>query len=497
LNVRRDTTSIISVLALEVTSRGAAGSLITVDDSLVLGRDADGAGRLAGDQDVSRGHARVTRTPDGGLRIEDLDSTNGTFVNGGRVHERALAAGDTIQLGSTTLTVVSPGLHRSESGMHDALTLAGVTGRRAARAPATGDAATFRAQFPVFERVSYLNAGTDGPVPRQALDAAGAATRVVLEEGRSGHAHWDQLAAMGAEMRQRYASLLGCEPDEVALTRSTADGINTVVSGLGLGSSDEVLTTDEEHQSLLGPIAAAVRRTGASVRVVPFAQVANEIGPRTRLVACSHVSWVTGSVVDTRALAQADVPLLLDGAQALGAIPVDLRALGCDYYAAAGQKWLCGPDGSGVLYIRSDRLPSLLPPWVSFFSLSDPSRPLELPFHGGAARFDMGNVIGTLAVWVLSSLDVLEDAGWDWVLERGPRLADGFAGRLRERGIDVAPRGASTLVSWRAQDAEQRVEQLSDQGFIVRDLPGLGLIRASIGAWSTEAELERLAALAL
>jgi L-cysteine/cystine lyase len=139
---------------------------------------------------------------------------------------------------------------------------------------------------------------------------------------------------------------------------------------------------------------------------------------------------------------------------------------------------------------------TLLPPWPSFFSLSDASRPLELPFHDGAARFDTGNVIGTLAVWVLSALDVLEDADWDQVLERGPRLAGRLAELLRERGVEVMPRGPSTLVSWRVEDAEREAERLADRGFIVRDVPGPGLIRASVGAWSTEEELEGLAALA-
>ena len=481
---------------LEITNGDAAGSLVSVEDSLVFGRHAEGPGRLEGDPELSREHARVTRTDDGGLRIEDLGSTNGTFVDGGRVLERELKPGDTVQLGLTTLIAVSRDQRRSQSGVRDALTLAGVSGRRSARAAGASDAASLRAQFPVFERVSYLNAGTDGPVPRQALEAAAAATRVVLEQGRSGPAHWDQLGAMGAEMRRRYAALLNSEPDEVALVRSTADGINTVISGIGLSPSDELLTTDEEHQSLLAPLAIAARRSGASIRVVPFAEIAGEIGPRTRLVACSHVSWMTGSVIDTEALAGTEVPVLLDGAQALGAIPVDVRALGCDYYAAAGQKWLCGPDGSGVLYVRSDRVATLLPPWPSFFALSDASRPLELPFHDGAARFDTGNVIGTLAVWVLSALDVLEDAGWGPVLERGPRLAGTLAELLRERGAEVMPRGPSTLVSWRVEDAEREAERLADRSFIVRDVPGPGLIRASVGAWSTEEELEGLAALA-
>ena len=76
--------------------------------------------------------------------------------------------------------------------------------------------------------------------------------------------------------------------------------------------------------------------------------------PSTRLVACSHVSWLNGQVVDTDALRGAGAPVLLDGAQGIGAVPVDVAALGCDYYAASGQKWLCGPSGSGYLYVRRD-----------------------------------------------------------------------------------------------------------------------------------------------
>ncbi len=373
---------------------------------------------------------------------------------------------------------------------------AALAGGRSERAVPAADAAAFRAQFPVFERVSYLNAGTDGPIPRRAFDASADATRAVLARGRSGPAHWEKLGEMGAAMRRRYASLLGCEESEVALTRSSADGINAVVSGLALNASDELLSSDEEHPSLLAPLASAARRSGASIRIVPFGELVGEIGPRTRLIACSHVSWITGSVIDTQALAGCGVPVLLDGAQALGAIAVDVRGLGCDYYAAAGQKWLCGPDGTGVLYVRSGCIEALAPSWTSYFSLRDPDAALELPFHPGAARFDMGNVIGTLAAWVLAALDVLEDAGWDWVFERGPRLAARLEQLLRERGVEVLPRGQSTLVTWRSDDALRGAAALAEQGLIVRDLPGNGLIRASVGAWSSEEELERLAALA-
>src|SRR5947199_356598 len=80
----------------------------------------------------------------------------------------------------------------------------------------------------------------------------------------------------------------------------------------------------------------------------------------TRLVACSHVSWVSGQVVDASTLAASGAAVLLDAAQGIGAVPVDAYALGCDYYAASGQKWLCGPEGSGCLFVRAERLEELL-----------------------------------------------------------------------------------------------------------------------------------------
>jgi L-cysteine/cystine lyase len=316
----------------------------------------------------------------------------------------------------------------------------------------------------------------------------------VLEHGRTGDDHARQLRSVTASLRSRYARVLGCDPDEVALTASTHDGVNTVVRGLHLRRRDELLTSDEEHPSLLVPLAAAARRYGADVRTVPFAELAGAVGPRTRLVACSHVSWVSGKVADVPALAASGAPVLLDGAQALGALAVDVRALGCDYYAASGQKWLCGPQGAGCLYVRRERWRSLAPPWPSLLSLGDARDPAELVFHAEARRFDTAGTSAPLCTWALAALEVLEDAGWDWVLERGPQLASALADRLAEGGLRVAPRGRSTLVCWNADDPEETVGRLAEAGVVVRSIPARGLVRASVGAWNGEADLERLVA---
>jgi L-cysteine/cystine lyase len=358
------------------------------------------------------------------------------------------------------------------------------------------DPAAFRAEFPVLERLSYLNAGTEGPVPARAAEAARSQLELELSGGRCGRPYFDRVIELAAGARDGYAEVLGCDPADVALTGSTTDGVNTVLSGLDLRRGDEILTSDEEHPGLLAPLGLARRRHGVTVRTVPFAEIAGEVKPDTRLVACSHVSWVSGRIVDTRALAATGVPVLLDAAQAVGAVPVDVHEIGCDFYAGSGQKWLCGPEGSGCLFVRPERLERLLIPWPGYGSLASAEEPLELEPAEGAKRFDHGFTPGLRSAWAQASLAVFREAGWDWVHERAASLASDLADRLAERGLDVVERGRSTLVSWRAEDAAAEVDRLVAAGFVVRSIPAHGVVRASVGAWSSEEELERFAAAA-
>jgi selenocysteine lyase/cysteine desulfurase len=229
-----------------------------------------------------------------------------------------------------------------------------------------------------------------------------------------------------------------------------------------------------------------------SVRVAPFAELPAAVGPRTRVVACSHVSWKTGAVIDAAALAGSPALVLLDGAQGLGAVPVDVGALGCDFYAASGQKWLCGPNGIGYLYVQAELAGSLLSPWPGYANLADSMRALELDLHPDARRLSVGFPLAHHVDWALAALDVLEEPGFGEIHRRAAELADGLASRLGSR---VKPRGRSTLVSWEVDDAEAEVARLAAEGFAVRHLPGTETVRASVGAWSSESALARLAEL--
>ena len=136
-------------------------------------------------------------------------------------------------------------------------------------------------------------------------------------------------------------------------------------------------------------------------------------------------------------------------------------------------------------------------PWPGYGSLSSGDKALELEPAEGAKRFDHGFPSGLRSAWAMASMRVFEEAGWDWVHERAATLAAGLADRLAERGLEVGPRGRTTLVAWKSADAEAEVQRLAAEGFVVRMIPAHEMVRASVGAWSSEDELDRLVALAV
>ncbi len=353
------------------------------------------------------------------------------------------------------------------------------------------DAAKLRAQFPVFERLAYLNAGTCGPLPGPAVGVAG---KVLEESARSGRGamYFEQMIALAAQRRAAYAALLGAEAADVALTTSTSEGIVRVLAGLELEPGDEILTSDEEHPGLLGPLSAARAQRGVTVRAVPFAQIADAVSPATRLVACSHVSWINGRLAPD--MSAVDVPVLLDGAQGVGAVATDVTTLGCDFYAGSGQKWLCGPVGTGMLWVSPAWTERLSATGPTYLNLENPAAGLDALPAAGARRFDTAAQSLEAAVAAATAFVLLAATGWDEVHERAASLAESLAQSLADSGRTVAARDRTTLVSWHDDDPAATKGRLAATGVVIRDLPGTGLLRASVGAWNDESDLERLLA---
>jgi L-cysteine/cystine lyase len=358
------------------------------------------------------------------------------------------------------------------------------------------DVNAVRAELPVLERFAYLNAGTNGPLPRRAAEAM---TRVVerdLAEGRSSKSYFEGLLAQREELRGALARALHASIDSVALASSTTEGCNVVITGLGIGPGDEVVTTDSEHPGLFGGLVTS----GADLRVVelssrPAAEALDAldaaITPKTRLIALSHVSWLTGATFPVAELAGGGIPVLVDGAQAAGAIAVDVEDLGCDFYTVSAQKWLLGPDVTGALYVRPDWTEKLRMTFPSYGSWDWDAQERYVA-RRTAARFDPGWIPAASVAGLLEALAFAEGLG-DERFARARGAAERCRELLGERHEVVTDPGQATLVTWKAErDSADAVARLAEAGVIVRDLPGYGWLRASCGFWTNDEDLDRL-----
>jgi L-cysteine/cystine lyase len=351
-----------------------------------------------------------------------------------------------------------------------------------------------RAQFPVLERFAYLNAGTNGPLARTTIEAMRERNERDLEHGRGGKRYFEAVLALREEAREALAGLIEAASENVALVSSTTNACNIVLAGLGLTAEDEIVTTDVEHFGLIGPVLASP----ATVRVAKVRDASPEETPglllaqvteRTKLIAFSHVSWVTGNSMLPHELARlTDIPLLVDGAQTAGAIRTGAGEL--DYYTVSAQKWPCGPDSTGALYVRDpDRLRVASPTYMSqsAYDVEDTFTPKP-----GAHRFD--------SVWwapgTLAGLLAALEAAPEWRYDRLAEMASLCRQRLVEAGYEpVTAPGQAGLISFPVEgDAAEAAARLYEAGVVARDLPGTGWLRVSCGWWTSEEDIERLLA---
>jgi selenocysteine lyase/cysteine desulfurase len=256
------------------------------------------------------------------------------------------------------------------SGRHTRRAILAATGLApAGSALACGPSAAVAPEYGFAPGLIYLNTASLGPTPRSIRDAMERAW-IELETNPVRMCYGDgALLAQTDLARAQAAALLGCGADELLLTRSTTDAMNIVAAGTSLSEGDRVLTTDQEHEGGTYCWTNLGRRRGVAIDVIPIApkdqdpvaivaRFAAALQPRTRVISVSHVISSTGHrmpVAEIAALARSKgVVCVVDGAQAWGQIPVDVKAIGCHAYATTGHKWLMGPKGCGVLYLSSD-----------------------------------------------------------------------------------------------------------------------------------------------
>src|SRR5256885_2518810 len=340
-----------------------------------------------------------------------------------------------------------------------------------------------RAGYPILQRYAYLNAGSVGPLSRHTFEAMQVAEKAALENGRGGMSVWEAAAAKETAVRERIAALLRVPPETIALTTSTTEGCNLVITALRLTPDDEVVTTDGEHPGLLLPLLASgarIKQAGVMQRPIgdALATILSHVTSKTRLVALSHVLWLNGQVLPLADVKRATgLPLLVDGAQSVGAIPVDASV--ADWYTVSGQKWLCGPETTGALYVKEhDRL---APRIQSYAALA----------RTDAARLALVHLAPAMVAGLLTAVEDFPEWGFD----RAAKLVARCREKLLAAGVDVrtAP-DQGTLLSFRMPGDPIEVVKAADaRQIVIRNLPD-GWLRASVGWWNDEADIDRLVA---
>lgn len=375
-----------------------------------------------------------------------------------------------------------------------------------------------RAQMPALQNQIYLNTGTSGPMPQPVSEVQIEWVHRLAREGGGSASFWKAMGQLLADTREAWARILGADDvGEIALTHNASEGLALVAAALDWQPGDEVIVSELEHISGLLPWAQLQRTRGIAVRYIRAqdgqldpAAVEEAFSPRTRLLCFSHVSYSTGAILPARQLidmaASRGVLTLMDGAQSVGHIPLKLSELGCDFYAVPGHKWLLGPEGSGALYIRKERLAQLEPPlqgWasaaVSSVDFSDTTQEI---LHPDARRFEVATAPVVVTAGVERAIRFMEELGSEAVWNRIHRLSSYCRQALQSLpGVTVLganrPAEFSGLVSFSVEgrDPAQVVEYLFQEHKIVcRSIPHSPLVRVSLHAFNTEEEVDRLVA---
>ncbi len=228
--------------------------------------------------------------------------------------------------------------------------------------------------FAVDRSLTHLNNGGVCPAPKSVMDALSA--HQAASNRRPFYAHQGEVAAQIESVRSGLANLLGCESEELALTRNTSEGMEICQLGIPMEAGDEIVTTDHDYPRMMQTWTQRSARDGIVIRSVPVGvplmdpedlvrSIEQAITPRTRLVMCCHMVDLTGQVLPIREIVRIahthGVPVLVDGAQTFGHLPFSVGDLKCDFYATSLHKWIMGPEGTGLLYVKREHIPKVWP----------------------------------------------------------------------------------------------------------------------------------------
>ncbi|MEG4530414.1 aminotransferase class V-fold PLP-dependent enzyme [Microcoleus sp. D2_18a_D3] len=370
-----------------------------------------------------------------------------------------------------------------------------------------------RQQFPALANKAYFNYGGQGPLPEPALEAIYETyKRVQLGGPFSGEVGaWVVQEAMLT--RRAIASELAVPPETIALTEDVTVGCNIALWGIDWKAGDHLLLSDCEHPGIVASVMELQRRFNIEVSVCPLvatlnegdpvAVIADSLQPNTRLLVISHILWNTGQVLPLAEIVKVchktGVKVLVDAAQSVGVLPLNLIESGVDFYAFTGHKWWCGPEGLGGLYVSVEALADLHPVFIGWRGIVTDANAKVMGWKSGAQRYEIATSAYPLYAGLRSAIALQHE--WGTIEERYAeicRLSKYLWQRLSELpdvGCLRTSAPEAGLVSFRLTNGmphKKLVDLLEKQGIMVRTILNPDCVRACVHYFTTEAEIDKL-----
>ncbi|MEG5037031.1 aminotransferase class V-fold PLP-dependent enzyme [Microcoleus sp. AT3-D2] len=370
-----------------------------------------------------------------------------------------------------------------------------------------------RQQFPALANKAYFNYGGQGPLPEPALEAIYEAYKRVQLGGPFSAEVGAWVVQEAMLTRRAIASELTVPPETIALTEDVTVGCNIALWGIDWKAGDHLLISDCEHPGIVASVMELQRRFKIEVSICPLvatlnegdpvAVIADSLRPNTRLLVVSHILWNTGQVLPLAEIVkvchQTGVKVLVDAAQSVGVLPLNLIESGVNFYAFTGHKWWCGPEGLGGLYVSVEALADLHPVFIGWRGIVTDANAKVLGWKSGSQRYEIATSAYPLYAGLRSAIALQHE--WGTIEERYAeicRLSKYLWERLSELPDVECLRTSAPeagLVSFRLTNGmphKKLVDLLEKQGIMVRTILSPDCVRACVHYFTTEAEIDKL-----
>ncbi|BAU04964.1 aminotransferase class V-fold PLP-dependent enzyme [Fischerella thermalis CCMEE 5330] len=373
----------------------------------------------------------------------------------------------------------------------------------------------YRQQFPALENKTYFNYGGQGPMPQVAMDAISQSQVHIQEIGPFGTEVGSWIDEETKAIKVAIAAELHVPPATITITENVTVGCNIAMWGIDWNPGDHLLLTDCEHPGIVAIAQEIGRRFAVEVTICPLMATLNQGDPvavidqhlrsNTRLLVLSHILWNTGQVLPLDKISKLCIDnqtrLLVDAAQSVGSLPLNLTELEVDFYAFTGHKWLCGPSGVGGLYVRPEVRDSLKPTFIGWRSILTDSQGKPVDWHSDGKRYEVATSNYPLYAGLKQAIAIHQQ--WGTAQERYQQICNHSEYLWRRLGAlpHVIPLRTSPpesgLVSFQLtqntpQAHRQLVEFLQSRKIFTRTIADPSCVRACVHYFTLELEIDQL-----